>query len=94
MENKAGVEAVMSSTRKSSSLSPMKIGECACCCVYGGGMSPTEAVGVRTGAWTVDIVKFLGVNCCMDVLLENVDRINKKPSIFCYHGHYDDHFNK
>ena len=45
-----GVEAVMSSTRKSSSLSPMKIGECTCCCVHGGEMSPTKAVGVHTGA--------------------------------------------
>ena len=44
MHNKVGVEVVMSSTVKSSSLLPMKIGECACCCSDGDGMSPTEAV--------------------------------------------------
>ena len=69
MQNKAGVEAVMSSTGKSSSLSPMKIGECAYCCLDRGGMSPTEAVGVHTRAWTVDIVKFLGVSYCVDAYI-------------------------
>ena len=61
-----GVEAVMSSTGKSSSLLPMKIRECAYYCVHDSGMSPMEAVGVCTGPWTVDIVKFLGVTCCVD----------------------------
>ena len=69
MQKKAGVEAVMSSTRKSLLLSLMKIGECACCCLDGGGMSPTEAVGVHIGAWTVDIVKFLGVSYCVDACI-------------------------
>ena len=32
----------------------------------GGGMSATEVVGVQSGAWMVDIVNFLGINCCMD----------------------------
>ena len=64
MQNKAGVEAKMSSMMKSSSPSPMKIGECACCCMDGGGMSPTEVVGLQTGAWTVDIMKFLGKLLC------------------------------
>ena len=69
MQNKAGVEAVMSSMGKSSSLSPMKIGECTCCCLDEGGMFPTEVVRVQTGVWTVDIVKFLGINCCVDACI-------------------------
>ena len=69
MQNKAGVEAMMSSTGKSSSLPPMKIGECAYCCLEEGGMSPTKVVGVQIGAWMVDIVKFVGINCCMDACI-------------------------
>ena len=59
----------MSSTWKSSSLSSMRIGECVCCCLKGGGMSATEVVGVQTKAWMVDIVNFLGVNWCVNACI-------------------------
>ena len=66
----------MSSTGKSSSMSPMKIGDYGYRCVHAGGTSATEAVRVRTGVCTVDVVKFVGVTCYVDASICIRDKPN------------------